>query len=132
MWEKLRTEGPMVLLWTLAITAILCCTLLLWKRAGTPEKIDYHTTSYTDKSQWQAMMVLPSGEFPFQIDHFIYDIEENLPKDEQSNATAMLDYLKGRCLFWISSTEPYRSSGRRQIIQCFNKRTELKKFEKDK
>lgn len=132
MWEKLKENGPMFLLWTLAMTVLLCSTALLWKRAGTPEKADYHTTTYTDKSQWQAMMVLPNGEFPFQIDQFVYDAGDTNLKVEETQADAILNFLKGRCLFWIISPEPYTNANKRQVVQCFTKRAELKKFEKDK
>jgi hypothetical protein len=44
----------------------------------------------------------------------------------------IMENLKGRCLFWISNTVLDKNNERKQRIQCFNKRTELKKFGKDK
>lgn len=99
--------------------------LFSWKVATAPHVLNENITNYNDKSQWQAMMMLPSEQWPFEIEYFSY---QKPTKAENINYVIIRD-LSSRCLFWIAN-DPYTNLGE-TIIQCFKKRIDLKKYTKE-
>lgn len=126
---KVSPKTALIAIITMCLTVIVCVGLVCSK-VTTPDKTDIHHTNYTDKSQWQAMMILNNEQLPWEIIHFTYEPEENY-KDKNER---MIAVFRSKCMFWISSPillDYGYISKTGQNIQCFTKKLDLKKYEKD-
>jgi hypothetical protein len=105
---------------SLALSALVLSTIA-WKKLHAPMTTNVTNNEYKNQSQWQATVVFPNGGVPVEIEHFVYIYSGSKSLGLQDTAKVKMDYLSGRCLWWLESGVPYYRT-EASIITCFKEK----------
>lgn len=129
MFNQLKEEWKRtpitIMIGILCLFSVIGMIGLSWRRLGTPEEINTTNKSYTNNSQWQAMIMVPGKDLPFTVEQFLYRAPEG--DDFVQRTNKKINELRGRCIFW---TEAKTEKSDYTIINCVKERIDEAAYKK--
>lgn len=123
--EEWKRTPITIMIGIISLISVIGMIGLSWRRIGTPEEINTTNKSYTNNSQWQAMIMVPGKNLPFVVEHFAYHNPDT--GDFVTRLNKKINELHAQCIYW---TESRTDRSDYVIINCVKEKIDEEGYKK--